>query len=129
MPADRRREQRGKSPHLVVPVHEIPIDRGDAGFQDLGHAFSWKFFWHQRTSAHGSTMLAASASVLTGQSTVRLISHEALELPPRPAKHVEIDRTVDPGTCAGVVILPDHPLARSERGLPKQAPQPEPLAC
>src|SRR5262245_1218090 len=43
MPADRRRESRRKSPHLVVPVGEITIDRENAGFQGLGHGFSWEY--------------------------------------------------------------------------------------
>src|SRR5262245_46583 len=58
MAANRSREQRGKSPHLVVPVHEILIDRRDAGFQGFGHAFSWNTGLLPGMSAHGSTMLA-----------------------------------------------------------------------
>ena len=72
---------------------------------------------------------AARRGLYPGKSAVRLVRYERLELPPRPTKDIEIDRTVDSGTCAGVVKLPDHPLAPSERGRPKQAPQPEPLAC
>src|SRR5262245_14365154 len=58
MAANRSREQRGKSPHLVVPVHEILIDRRDAGFQGFGHAFSWNTGLLPGMSAHASTMLA-----------------------------------------------------------------------
>src|SRR5262245_63732695 len=106
-------------------------------------------------SAHGSTMLtcflwitmtalsarshsapfqlrdrscpSVSSDAMARQSPVPFVSHEGLEFVPGPTKHVEINRTVNPATCAGVVKLPYHPLARSERGRPKQASQPEPL--
>jgi hypothetical protein len=94
-------------------------------------AGAWR--WHEEAHHLPAKPAAVSAAVdahpIVGQSAVRLASHEGLKLPPGPAKHVEIDRTVDPDTCAGVVKLPDHPLSHSERGRPKQAPQPEPLAC
>jgi hypothetical protein len=71
---------------------------------------------------------SASLAQVNGQSALRLPSKNGLKLPPGPAKHVEIDGALDPDTRAGVVKLPDHPLGRSERGRPKQAAQPKPLA-
>jgi hypothetical protein len=62
------------------------------------------------------TAQRVSSGAITGQSAVRLVSHERLELSPRPTKHIEINRTVDSDKCAGVVKLPDHPLALRNEG-------------
>jgi hypothetical protein len=54
--------------HLLVPLHEIPIDRGEGFSGNPVIEFSWEYSAAARMSAYGSTMLWFTMTALVQEA-------------------------------------------------------------